>query len=87
MSRAAKLAAVAAARSDRLLADVADFGGRGPDSRPSVEDRLERALGPDLAERILGALSQEALEQLDAALTPTFVQRLAALVQEHDRAA
>jgi len=59
---AAAMPIVAAARSDKLLADVDALGGRTedmPDS-PAIE-RLEAALGPDLAERLVTALSREPL--------------------------
>ena len=84
MSRAAKLTEVAAARSDRLLADVTDFGGRSGDSRPSILDTLAQALGRDEAERIVGMLSKEAAEQIDRALTSAFAQRLTTLAEEQE---
>jgi hypothetical protein len=79
MSSAAPwLVEVAPARSARLLADVEQFDGDGRDDRRSVFDRLTAALGEDLAERIVEALSTEALDRLDCALTPTFAEHLAA---------
>jgi hypothetical protein len=87
MSRAAKLTEVAAVRSDRLLADVADFGGRRGDSRLSILDRLAQALGRDEAERIVGMLSKEAAEQIDRALTSAFARRLTTLAEKHDNRA
>lgn len=82
MSRAAQLVAIASAGSARLLADVGVFDGRDPDDREPVLDRLARALGHDLAERIVAALSKDALGRLDAALTSAFAERLTAAQAE-----
>ncbi len=88
MSSATRLVDIASARSARLLADVEDFDGRGPDDRVPILDRLAAVLGRDFAERIVAALSNEALERLDAALTPAFANRLAsALAKERDETA
>lgn len=59
---AAALTIVAAAGSDKLLADVDALGGRTDDTSdlPAIE-RLEAVLGPDLAERLVTALSREPL--------------------------
>jgi hypothetical protein len=76
-SATVRLLEVAPARSARLLADVGHFGGGGRDHRPSVFDRLAAALGRDFAEAIVVALSAEALDRLDAALTPAFAEHLA----------
>jgi hypothetical protein len=54
---AALLVEVAPACSLRLLADVHAFGGRRYDSKTSALDRLEAALGRELAERLVSALS------------------------------
>jgi hypothetical protein len=77
-SAAAWLVEVAPARSARLRADVGQFDGGGRDGRSSVFDRLAAALGEDFAERIVKALSAEALDRLDTALTPAFAEHLAA---------
>jgi hypothetical protein len=83
-----RLVEKAPARSARLLADLQQFDGRGGDDRPSVFDRLAAALGQELAERIIRALSAEARDRLDAALTPAFAERLAAaLAKEIEKAA
>ena len=74
------LAEVAPARSARLLADVEQFDGDGRDDRRSVFERLTAALGEDFAERIVNALSAEALDRLDSALTPAFAEHLATLL-------
>ena len=76
-SAAARFVESAPARSARLLADVDQIGGGGRDDRPSVVDRLAAALGRDLAEAIVTALSADALDRLDAALTPAFAEHLA----------
>ena len=76
-SAAAQLVEIAAARSGRLLADVEQFDGDGRDDRPSVFERLAAVLGQDFAERIVTALSAEALDRLDDALTPAFAEHLA----------
>jgi hypothetical protein len=79
-SAAAWLVEVSPARSARLLADVEQFDGGGRDDRASVYDRLAVALGEDFAERIVKALSAEALDRLDSALTPAFAEHLAAVL-------
>ena len=76
MSSAAWLE-VPPAVSTRLLFDLNQFDGGGRDGRPSVFDRLADALGEDFAEKIVKALSADALDRLDAALTPAFAQHLA----------
>ena len=87
MSRAAQLVDISTARSDRLLGDVAQFDGGDGDGRAPVVDRLADTLGRDLAEQVVGMLSKEAAEWVDAALTPAFARRLAALADERARAA
>lgn len=77
-SAATWLVELAPARSARLLADVEQFDGDGRDDRSSVFDRLAAALGEEFAERIVKALSAEALDRLDSALTPAFAEHLAA---------
>ena len=76
-SAAAHLVEIAPARSARLLADVGQFDGGGRDDRSSVFERLAVVLGQDFAERIVTALSAEALDRLDGALTPAFSEHLA----------
>jgi hypothetical protein len=51
-------------RSALLVEQVAAIG-RLDDSRPSARERLEEALGPDLASRLVGALAG------DKAMRPT----------------
>ena len=55
---AALLMEVASARSFRLLADVNAFGGRSAVAKPPALDRLEQALGRELADRLVSALSE-----------------------------
>ena len=55
---AALLIEVAPARSLRLLADLNAFGGRPPVAKPPALDRLEAALGRELADRLVAALSE-----------------------------
>jgi hypothetical protein len=43
----------------RLLADIAFLGGLDPE-RPSAAQRLDEALGPELARRLVAALSGRA---------------------------
>jgi hypothetical protein len=43
----------------RLLAHIETLGGLDPD-RPSAAERLHQALGPELASRLVGALSGRA---------------------------
>jgi hypothetical protein len=43
----------------RLLADIAFLGGLDPE-RPSAAQRLDDALGPELAQRLVGALAGRA---------------------------
>lgn len=66
----------------RLLADVADGDGRDPIRREPVVDRLSVALGREFSERLVAELSSDALDRLDAGLTPAFVDRLASLASE-----
>jgi hypothetical protein len=54
---AALLVEVAPARSLRLLADVHAFGGEPRDPKLSALDRLEAALGRELTDRLVAALS------------------------------
>ena len=89
MSPAARLVDLAIARSEHLLADVADSEGGGGDSRRPVVNRLADALGREEAERIVDMLSKEAAERIDRALAPAFIRRLATLAEDEraDRAA
>jgi hypothetical protein len=55
---AALLVEVAPAHSLRLLADVNAFGGSRAVVRPPALARLEAALGRELADRLVAALSE-----------------------------
>jgi hypothetical protein len=75
---AATLIDAASAASSRLLLDVKESDGRNSDDREPALDRLEAALGRDLADRLVAALSKQARHRLDAALTPEFADQIAA---------
>jgi len=55
---AALLVRVAPASSRRLLADVNAFGGHRPAVKAPAFARLEAALGRELADRLVSALSE-----------------------------
>lgn len=59
---AALLVEVAPAGSLRLLADVHAFGGRSVDIKAPALDRLEAALGRELADRLVSALSERRVD-------------------------
>lgn len=83
MSAAGLVEDVARIASRRVLADVHDSGGG-----ESARQRLEAALGLDFAERLVDALSSEALDRLGVALkSPPFAALLAgALAKERSEA-
>jgi hypothetical protein len=56
---AAVLTKVAPAGSKRLLADVSALAGRDTVTKTPALDRLEAALGRDLADRLVAALSDQ----------------------------
>jgi hypothetical protein len=56
---AAVLAATAAARSTRLLAHLCAYARTEREVRASAQIRLEAAIGRDLADRLVTALSNE----------------------------
>jgi hypothetical protein len=56
---AAALTTIAAASSSRLLADVRALDNRRPEPRPPALIRLETAIGRELADRLVTALSSE----------------------------
>jgi hypothetical protein len=55
---AALLVNVAPASSRRLLADVNAFAAKRPDAKAPALDRLEAAIGRELADRLVSALSE-----------------------------
>ena len=79
MSAAASLVAAAPSSSARLLADVGEPRAK---PREPVVDRLAAALGREFAERLVAALSKDALDRLDHGLSAEFAERLAALAKE-----
>lgn len=79
---AATLMAVESAASSRLLADVQEPHGSGGDDGETPLERLEAALGRDFADRLVDALSADALGRLTAALSQDFADRLAELARE-----
>jgi hypothetical protein len=78
----ATLVAANPSSNARLLADVAEVHGRGPDDHETVVDRLSVALGREFSERLVAELSSDALGRLDAGLTPAFVDRIASFASE-----
>jgi hypothetical protein len=56
---AAVLTTTAAASSSRLLADVRALAASERDVRAPAQIRLEAAIGRDLADRLIAALSSE----------------------------
>lgn len=56
---AATLTKVVPAGSSRLLADVKALDGSDPSKRTPALDRLEAAIGRELADRLVAALSNE----------------------------
>jgi hypothetical protein len=82
MSAATLRVAAPTASSPRLLADLDEHHGRGPDDREPPLDRLAAALGRDFADRLVAALSTEALDRLEAALSRDFADRITQLARE-----
>jgi len=78
---AATLVTAAPAASSRLLLDVRELYGRR-DERSPAPDRLEAALGRELADRLVAALSEPHRRRLEAALSPEFSDRVAFLLAE-----
>ena len=76
MGAAATLMTTGSSSRQRLLADVLEV------DREPVTDRLASALGREFAERLVEALSHDALGRLDAALGREFLERLATLAKE-----
>jgi len=85
MSSAAQLFESAPARFAHLLSDVEQFGGGDSGDRPSVFERLAAVLGQELAEKIVEALSEEALDRLDMGLSAAFAEHLATTLAKDAR--
>ncbi len=81
MSAAATLFNAASAASSRLRLDIEQLHGR-QDNRLSALDRLEAAVGRDLAERLVAELSEQDRRRLEAALSAEFADRITSLLAE-----
>ena len=81
MSAAATLVNAAAAASSRLRLDMEQLHGRRHDRVPAL-DRLEAAVGRDLAERLIAELSEPDRRRLEAALSAEFADRITSLLAE-----
>jgi hypothetical protein len=68
------------AASSRLLLDVKELHGRNSADREPALDRLEAALGRDLADRLVAALSKQDRHRLEAALSPEFADHVTAVL-------
>ena len=80
VSNAAMLVNSAAA-SSRLRLDIEQVHGRRDDRAPAL-DRLEAAVGRELAERLVAELSERDLRRLGAALSAGFAERITSLLAE-----
>lgn len=76
---AATLVTTSPVASDRLLHDLGDVHGR-QGARAPAQDRLEDALGRELADRLVALLSEPNLRRLEAALSPEFSARVTSLL-------
>ena len=81
MSAAATLVNAAAAASSRLRLDIEQLHGH-QDNRVPALDRLEAAVGRDLAERLVAELSEQDRRRLEAALSTEFADRITSLLAE-----
>lgn len=81
MSAAATLVNASAAASSRLRLDIEQLHGR-QDNRVPALDRLEAAVGRDLAERLVAELSERDRRRLEAALSAEFADRISSLLAE-----
>ena len=81
MSAAATLVNAASAASSRLRLDIEELHGR-QDNRAPALDRLEAAVGRDLAERLVAELSEQDRRRLEAALSAEFADRITSLLAE-----
>ena len=81
MSAAATLVNAASAASSRLRLDIEQLHGR-QDNRVPAFDRLEAAVGRDLAERLVAELSEQDRRRLEAALSTEFADRITSLLAE-----
>ena len=81
VSAAATFVTAATATSSRLHQDVEQLHGRQQSRAPAL-DRLEAAVGRDLAERLVAQLSERDRRRLEAALSAEFTDRIASLLAE-----
>ena len=81
MSAAATLVNATAAASSRLRTDIEQVHGR-QDNRAPALDRLEAAVGRELAERLVAELSETDRRRLEAALSAEFTDRITSLLAE-----
>ena len=81
MSAAATLVNATAAASSRLRADIEQVHGR-QDNRVPALDRLEAAVGRELAEQLVAELSETDRRRLEAALSAEFTDRITSLLAE-----
>ena len=79
MSAAATLVNAGAAASSRLRLDIEQLHGRQDNRLPAL-DRLEAAVGRDLAERLVAELSERDRRRLEAALSAEFADRITSLL-------
>jgi hypothetical protein len=84
---AAALIAASSAASSHLLADMEAVSGPTRHAQENALDRLEAALGRELADRLVAALAPHARRRLESALTPEFAEHIAAeLAKDRTRA-
>jgi hypothetical protein len=81
VSAAATLVNAASAASPRLRLDIEQLHGRQDERVPAL-DRLEAAVGRDLAERLVAELSEWDRRRLEAALSTEFADRITSLLAE-----
>ena len=81
MSAAVTLVNSAAAASSRLRLDIEHLHGLQDERAPAL-DRLEAAVGRDLAERLVAELSERDRRRLEAALSAEFADRITSLLAE-----
>jgi hypothetical protein len=81
VSAAATLVNAATAASSRLRLDLEQLRGR-PDNRIPALNRLESAVGRELAELLIAELSERDRRRLEASLSSEFADRIASLLAE-----
>ena len=81
VSAAATRVNAASAASSRLRLDIEQLHGRQDERAPAL-DRLQAAVGRDLAERLVAELSEWDRRRLEAALSTEFANRITSLLAE-----